>query len=79
MVLLYKGSDEETIKTSGFATDVGATRTGLGAENDLEQKVLTLESTLREKNAALTELRNELAMMKVNNILYNYNTVDAGI
>ena len=64
MVLLYQKSDDETIKNSGFATDMGATMKTEG-NLDLEQKVLTLQSTIRDKDAELTELRKEVAALKV--------------
>lgn len=64
MVLLYQKSDDETIKSSGFVTDMGVT---IKTENnlELEQKVLTLQSTIRDKDAELTELRKEVAALKV--------------
>ena len=63
MVLLYQEYDEE-ITTSGFATDLRAPR----AENqsNLEQKVFSLESTIKAKDVALAKLKDELAAMKDN-------------
>lgn len=61
MFLLYKESDEETTtKMSGFVMDIKP-------ENnlELEQRVLSLESTIKNKDSALTELHNQLVMIKV--------------
>ena len=62
MVLLYQGSEEDTINTSNFVTDLGAPKT----ENklELEQRVFSLESTIKDKDVALAKLKNELATMK---------------
>ena len=55
MFLLFHEAEEES---SAFATEVGT-------YVDLQQKVVSLESTIKDKDAALTELRNELDAMKV--------------
>lgn len=63
MVLLYQESEEDVTKSSGFITDVGIPK----AENnlELEKRVISLETTIKVKDTALDELKNELAAVKV--------------
>ena len=60
MVLLFQEAEENcsTKSSSGFVTEVGT-------YVDLEKKVVSLESTIKDKDTALAELRNELNAMKV--------------
>ena len=61
MVLLYQESDEEI---SVVAIDQVTTIT-TESNSELEQKVLILNSTIRNKDAELAELKKELAAIKV--------------
>lgn len=62
MVLLHQGSDEETMNTSGFVTDMGAPK--MENKSELEQRVFSLESSIKHKDVALAKLKDELAVMK---------------
>lgn len=59
MFLLFNEAEEDcSTKSAGFVTEVGTFV-------DLEQKVLSLESTIKDRDAALAKLRDELDAVKV--------------
>jgi hypothetical protein len=63
MVLVFKKSQEDTSANS-FATEVGK-KNGVEKKAELERKVTTLELAVKDKDLALSQLKNELAAVKV--------------
>ena len=75
MVLLLKGPDEEGASGRTHAASVrdidrraGTILTTFNGDSDLEGKITSLQKMLKERDATILQLRDEIAGMKVNKL-----------